>query len=391
MDGQRKNDFGYLDNKDVYLDSACQSMRPQPVIDALNRYYLTHNACGERVKYKWGQITDDKVEATRAKVLKYLRLRKKDYFVSFTTNTSYGLNLLINQIHPRYFTKLITSDLEHNSVFLSTLAYAQHHKVQRVVLSRNADGSLPLKRSFRKALIVVNCASNVDGRLLKNLKAVVAKAHREGGLVILDAAQAVAHHPEILYRTNADAICFSAHKMYGPSLGVIVARRDLLPQLRINFLGGGMVDDVDKDNYLPSFEKPELAHTVFEPGLQPWGEIIALGAAIDWLNKIPKKAKKDFQQNYTRLYDFLASRPKVKLINTAPAPVISFYVEGVDSHLIGEALGDQRIMVRTGYFCAHYYLDKVKHYPPLIRCSLGYHNTAADIEKIIQALIKVTE
>ena len=391
MSGQRKYGFEYLSDQDVYLDSACQSMRPQPVIDALNRYYLTHNACGERVKYKWGQITDDKVEATRSKVLKYLHLRKKDYFVSFTTNTSYGLNLLINQIHPRYFTKIITSDIEHNSVFLSTLAYAQNHKVQRLVLPRNADGSLPLKRSFRKALVVVNCASNVDGRLLKNLKAVVTKAHRAGGLVILDAAQAVAHHPEILYHTQADAICFSAHKMYGASLGVIVARRDLLPQLRVNFLGGGMVDDVDKDSYLASFEKPELAHTVFEPGLQPWGEIIALGAAIDWLNKVPKKVKKELQQNYTRLYDFLASRPKVKLVNTAPAPVISFYVEGVDSHLIGEALGDQHIMVRTGYFCAHYYLDKVKHYPPLIRCSLGYHNTAADVDQIIQALTKVTE
>lgn len=391
MTSARISGFEYLKNESVYLDAACQSMRPQSVIDALNQYYHEHNACGERVKYKWGQITDDKVDAARAKVLKYLRLSKKEYFVSFTLNTTYGLNLLLNQIHPRYFNKIITSEIEHNSVFLSTMAYAQNNKVKRVVLPRNADGSLPLKQSFKKALVMVNCVSNVDGRELKNLKAVVAKARREGGIVILDAAQAMAHHPELLRKTQADAICFSAHKMYGASLGVMVVRRDLLPQLRTSFIGGGMVDDVSRDEYLPSFENPEHAHTVFEAGLQPWGEMIALGAALDWLNKTPKKTKKEFQENYTRLYDYLASRPKVRLVNAGPSPVISFYVEGVDSHLIGEALGDEGIMVRTGYFCVHYYLDKVKKYPPLIRCSLGYHNTAADVEKMMTALEKVTE
>ncbi len=63
-------DFDYLSDGDVYLDSACQSLRPRSVIDALNRYYTQHNSCGERVKYKWGVITDEKVEETRNLVLK---------------------------------------------------------------------------------------------------------------------------------------------------------------------------------------------------------------------------------------------------------------------------------------------------------------------------------
>ena len=65
-------DFDYLDKNSVYLDSACQSLRPRYVIDALSDYYQKHNSCGERVKYEWGKITDEKVEATRAKVLKFL-------------------------------------------------------------------------------------------------------------------------------------------------------------------------------------------------------------------------------------------------------------------------------------------------------------------------------
>ena len=91
-------DFKYLDKNSVYADCACQSLRPQPVIDAVNEYYTKHNSCGERVKYDWGVITDEKVEATRDKVLKYVKKSPRHYFVSFTLNTTYGINLLLSQI-----------------------------------------------------------------------------------------------------------------------------------------------------------------------------------------------------------------------------------------------------------------------------------------------------
>ena len=81
-------DFDYLREGDVYLDSACQSLRPRPVIDALNRYYTEHNSCGERVKYAWGRETDELVEDTREAMLKYLKLKSRDYSVSFTLNNT---------------------------------------------------------------------------------------------------------------------------------------------------------------------------------------------------------------------------------------------------------------------------------------------------------------
>ena len=387
----RKGDFDYL-GSEAYFDSACQSLRPQPVMKALETYYTEHNSCGERVKYKWGLETDRKVLATRKKVLKYLQLKQKDYFVSFTLNTTYGLNLLLNQIHPRYVNKIYTSEIEHNSVFLSTMAFADLHKIKREVLKRKEDGSFPLNVDFKKALVVVNCVGNFDGMQLKNIKALVKKVRSANGIVIIDAAQAMAHHPELLYKTEADAICFSAHKMYGPSLGGMIVRKDLIPQLRTTFIGGGMVDDVKKTSYLLSAEKnAEHIHTIFEPGLQAYGEIIALGEAIDWLKKLPKSVKKELEANSEKLFEFLKSRKKVHLINTEANPTISFYVEGVDSHLIGAALGDEGIMTRTGYFCAHYYLDHVKKYPPLVRVSMGYHTRAEDVEKIIKALDKVTK
>ena len=96
-------EFDYLGSGEVYLDSACQSLRPRCVIDAINNYYTEHNSCGERVKYKWGVVTDEKVEETRELVLKYLGLKAKKYTVSFTLNTTYGINLILSQLKIKIF------------------------------------------------------------------------------------------------------------------------------------------------------------------------------------------------------------------------------------------------------------------------------------------------
>ena len=384
------NDFDYLKPGEVYLDAACQSLRPRPVIEALNNYYEKFNSCGERVKYPWGIETDRLIEDTRRKVLKYLKLSPRDYFTSFTLNTTYGINLLLSQLDASRFDCVVTSDIEHNSPFLSTMTFAKKHNLPRIVVSRNEDGSIPLDNEFRKAVVVVNCSSNIDGRKLLNIKELTKKVHKEGGIIIIDAAQAMAHSSEILHKTEVDAICFSAHKLYAPSLGVIVARKSLLDYIDTTFIGGGMVDDVDKESYLLSSEKnPDHIYTVFEPGLQLWGEIIGLGAALDWLMKLPKGDHKNLENNYTELFDFLNNSEKVTLVNKEPNPTMSFFVDGIDSHLLGEALGAENIMARTGYFCAHYYLDKIRHFPPLIRFSLGYHNRPEDIEKVKKVMEKI--
>lgn len=384
-------DFDYLSTGQIYLDSACQSLRPQPVIDALNEYYTQHNSCGERVKYQWGIITDQKVEATRTKILDYTGVKKRNYFVSFTLNTTYGLNLILSQLNAKRagIKQVITSDIEHNSPFLSTMAFAKKHNLPRQVISRQSDGSIDTKDIPDHALMVINCASNIDGRKLENIKEVIKKVHKTGGLIIIDAAQAMAHSASILQKTEPDAICFSAHKMYAPSLGVMVINKDLVKYIDTSFIGGGMVDDVNQDTYLLSSENPEHLYTKFESGLQAWGEIIALGEAIDWLKKLPKSAHQTLQQNTNQLFEFLQSKSKIKLINKNPNPTMSFYVDGIDSHLLGAALSEEGIMARTGYFCVHYYLDHVKNYPPLVRFSLGYHNRPSDIDHTIELLSKI--
>ena len=276
------DDFKYLPENAHYFDSACQSLRPQPVLDALNDYYLNFNSCGERVKYAWGRKVDEKIEETREAVLDLLKLKEKDYFVSFTLNTTYGLNLLLSQLELPV-SKVITSEIEHNSVFLSTIEFAKKHQIERIVLEREEDGSISLENDFSKALVVVNAASNIDGRRLENIKKLVKKIKKQGGFVIIDAAQALGSSYELLQKVPADAIVSSAHKMYSASLGIMVVRKDFAKFVKTSFVGGGMVSGVSKESY--EVLDGEHIHALFEPGLQAWGEIIALKTAIDWLKK----------------------------------------------------------------------------------------------------------
>jgi len=383
-------DFDYLHEGEVYLDAACQSLRPRPVINAVDDYYTKHNSCGERVKYKWGVITDEKVEETREKVLKFLKLPVRKYTASFTLNTTYGINLVLSQLDAKYFSKIMTSEIEHNSPFLASIAFSDRTGLPREVMKRNIDGSINLDDyDFKKAVVVVNCASNFDGRKLLNIKELIKTVHKAGGIVIIDAAQTMAHSVDIVRGVEADVICFSAHKMYAPSLGVIVWRDELDAKMLPRFLGGGMVDDVMKDSYVLSANNKEHRYTRFESGLQAWGEIIGLSAALDWLNSRSKKDWQRLEENYTAIFDFLSSSDKVHLVNKRPNPTMSFYVDGLDSHLLGNALSHENIMARTGYFCVHYYLDHVLHLPPLVRFSFGFHNSPEDTEKIKKVMEKI--
>lgn len=382
-------DFGYLSEDEVYFDSACQSLRPQPVIDAICEYYREYSSCGERVKYEWGRRTDREVAATRAGVLKMLKLSEKKYFVSFTLNTTYGLNLILGQLRTGVVKKVITTDIEHNSPFLATMAFAKKHRVKREVLTRKDDGSIDLKKAdFKDALVVVGSVSNIDGRKLKNLHELVEKVHKSGGIVIVDAAQAMAHSREVMEGCGADAIVFSAHKMYSASLGVMVVKKDLLSKIESSFIGGGMVDDANRDGYKLSSGSDHHIHTVFEAGLQGWAEIVALGAAMKWLKKAEKN-KGELMRLSKKLHDFLKTKKNVVVINKEVGPVIAFYHKKIDGHLLASGMSGKGIMARSGYFCCHYYLDHVKKYPPVVRFSLGYHTREGDVERAIEVLDKV--
>lgn len=385
-----RRDFEYLPNDMVYLDSACQTLRPQPVLDAMLAYFQKFNACGGRVKYAWGKRVDEEVERVRMEILSLLGKSEKEYVVAFTLNTTYGLNLLLNQLPTGVYRQIVTSDIEHNSVFLPTLVAAQRLGISRKILPRVENGSLGYEQEDTTgSIVVLNSTSNIDGRILLNAKTLADELHQAGGILLLDGAQSMVSHSAFLREVDFDALCFSGHKTYAPSLGVIVVKKKLVDSLALSFVGGGMVEKLTENDF--SFPAEDFACRL-EPGLQDFAGIVGLGAAIDWLKTYRPEGlpQKEHQEKLASLvFDGLSSLSDVTILNTKPSSTISFYSEKIDSHRLATFLSERNIMVRSGYFCCHYFLQNRKKYPPLLRVSLGLQSTEADVNLFLETMKKI--
>jgi len=385
-----RGDFDYVSDGMLYFDSACQTLRPRPVVDSMNEYFYKYGACGGRVKYQWGKRVDEELESCREKVLSFIGKSPKNYLTAFSLNTTYGINLILSQLPRSKYKKIIISDIEHNSVFLPTISASKRLNIPREIFSRKNDGSLIYeKESLDGAVVVVNAVSNIDGRVLRNIKTLADDVHDAGGILIIDGAQSVAGNSSLLSTSDFDALCFSGHKTYAPSLGVIVAKKELVNSLEPSFCGGGMVESLDKDTFSIPQEDPSCR---LEPGLQDYAGIIGLSSALDWLKKYkPEGLKQDEQKQKLAkiLFEGIKSLPGVRILNNEPSTTISFYQEDIDSHRFASFLSEQNVMLRSGYFCCHYYLLNLKKYPPLLRVSLGLHNTEADVKRLIEIMEKI--
>lgn len=377
-----------MDRSACYLDAACQTLRPQCVIDAENEYYTQYNACGGRVKYQWGMMVDEKVQHARRQLLSYCNKSDKEYCVAFTLNTTYGINLVLHQLPEGTFSTIVTSEIEHNSVFLPSMTWAARRKVGRVVLQRSDDGSAVYAPSdLRGAVVLMNTMSNIDGRPLANSQQLIADTHAAGGIVLLDAAQSFGHDISRLHALDFDAAFGSGHKMYGPSIGVIIIKRALLASLEPFFIGGGTVTDADRDAY-SLIGSGEEAYAVLEAGLQNWGGILGLGAAVEWLNA-QRERESDLHALADELFRGLREMPRVQLFNRAPGSIVSFHVDCIDAHRLALYLSEKNIMCRSGAFCCHAYLTHQLGLPPLVRVSLGLYNTRAHVDAFLSALTTI--
>lgn len=381
-----RESFDYLSADDVYLDAACQSLRPQPVLDALTHYFTAYGACGDRVQYAWGTRVEEKVAATRAKAIAAFGLSARRYECAFTLNTTYGLNLLLQQLPTGRFARIITSAHEHNSVFLSTMTAAQRLGIPRLVVVRGLDGAVALDESeLTDAVVVLSAMDNVTGTLTADLAGMIAAVHARGGIVIVDAAQAAPHALSALQGLAADAICFSGHKMYAPSLGVVIATSELLGSLELSFVGGGQVDSVTTDGFVLE----PARHARLEPGLQAWGEIIAFGAALDWFVPRLVQIERRERELSIHLFEGLAGLPNLTLFTPAPTSVVSAIPARVDAHRLAVFLSKAGVMVRSGHFCAHHWLEQRAGLPPLVRFSVGAHSTEEDITRALEVMSRM--
>lgn len=385
--GLPEGDFGYLDPAVLYFDSACQTLRPMCVISAERDYYAHYNACGGRVQYGWGKKVDDRVTSARKRVLRMLGKSEKEYAVAFTLNTSYGINLVLHQL-PETYRHIVTSEIEHNSVFLPTMTWAKKRGAERLVLPREKDGSLRYApEELTNAVVLVNTSSNIDGRVLQNVSDLARDTHANGGILLLDSAQTMGHDARFLQSVPFDALFASGHKMYAPSIGIIVIRRELLRSLDHYFLGGGTVDDVTKDAY--TLLSGDREHERLEVGLQHWAGIIGLDSALAWLETVRPEGEDRYVHEHAlaeKLYTGVSAIDGVRVVNTQASPVLSFAVDGLDAHRLALYFDAQKILCRSGHFCCHHYLQHVRGLPAQLRASIGLQTTHADIDRFIATL-----
>lgn len=390
--GSLGGDFGYLDPAVTYLDSACQTLRPKCVIDAERDYYSHYNACGGRVQYGWGKKVDDRVSSARKRVLRMLGKSEKEYAVAFTLNTSYGINLVLHQL-PASWSRIVTSEIEHNSVFLPTMTWTKKRGAERLVLPREDDGRLRYSpENLTNAVVLVNTSSNIDGRVLQNVSDLARDTHANGGILLLDAAQTMGHDARFLQSVPFDALFASGHKMYAPSIGIIVIRRELLRSLDHYFLGGGTVADVTKDDFVLLADDRE--HERLEVGLQHWAGIIGLDTALAWLETVRPEGEDRYAHESAlaeRLFHGVRAIDGVRLVNTQASPVLSFAVEGLDAHRLALYFDAQKILCRSGHFCCHHYLQHLRGLPAQLRASIGLQTTHAEIDRFINILGKIVE
>ncbi len=216
----------------IYLDSACQSLRPRQVLDAIQRYYQEEQACSGRSNHKLAQMVTNEVDSARKIAAKFLNATKKEEII-FTRNTTEGINLVANSLDLKMGDVVLISDKEHNSNLIPWQMQAKKRGIRLEILPSLPDNTFDLQTFEQQIktgvkLVSLGHTSNLDGVTIPAAE-IIKTAHRHGALVMLDAAQSAPHQPINVKALDVDFLALSVHKMLGPSgMGILYGKQALL-------------------------------------------------------------------------------------------------------------------------------------------------------------------
>jgi cysteine desulfurase/selenocysteine lyase len=377
----------------VYFDNACQSLRPQSVIDTINQYYREYPACGGRSMHHLAARVTRECDQSRSIIAKFLNAARKEEIV-FTRNTTEGINLVANSLGLKKGDAVLISDKEHNSNLIPWQLLQNKVGIELKIIPSHADNTFDLdayqKRLMRSIkLVALGMTSNMDGVSIPATE-IIKLAHKNGSLVLLDAAQTMPHQKVDVRGLDVDFLAFSGHKMLGPSgTGVLYGKYAHLEKLEPFLVGGDTVISTTYTDhqFLPPPEK-------FEAGLQDYAGIIGLGEAVKYLQKIGSKF---IQEQETRLNEWVSTEivsiPRLKIIGPADphlrGGIVSFYLDGIDTHQIALMLDQMAgILVRSGQHCVHSWFN-AHSIQGSVRVSFYFYNTLAEAETFVANLKKI--
>ncbi|WP_433614568.1 cysteine desulfurase [Dactylosporangium sp. CA-139114] len=385
----------------VYLDSGNTSQKPRQVIDAIREHYERHNANVARSVHTLGTEATEAFEGARARIAGFVGAPSAAEIV-FTKNSTEAINLVAhaftsNAGDPRLRLgpgdEIVVTEMEHHSNIVPWQLLAQRTGATLRWFGLTDEGRLDLSTideliNERTKLVSVVHYSNILGTI-NPVELLIAKAHAAGALVLLDGSQSVPHVPVDVAALGADFVAFTGHKMLGPTgIGALWGRFELLDAMP-PFLGGGsMIETVSMTG--TTFMPPPAR---FEAGTPPIAQAVGLGAAVDYLTGVGMDNVVAHEKALTaRALEALGSLPYVRIIGPASTEdrgaTISFTVEGVHPHDVGQILDDEGVQVRVGHHCARPTCVRFG-VPATTRASFYLYTTDDEIDALVRGVERV--
>jgi cysteine desulfurase/selenocysteine lyase len=371
----------------VYLDSACMSLVPQSVLDAMEEYYRDFPGCGGRSLHRFAEEVGRRYEAARVGFAHRLG-RTDPHSIVFLRNSTEAINLVAQGLPWAPGERVLISDREHNSNLIVWQRLVKERGIRIEVLpladSGEFDGEALEERLGRGVrLLSLFHTSNLDGQSLP-VREITERAHDHGALVLFDGCQAAPHEPLELDRIGVDFYAVSGHKMLGPTgTGILAAAPDRLATLRPLLVGGETVEWstlTDHELRPPPYR--------FEAGLQNYAGVIGAGAALDYLGRLDPQEMRAHEVALNRRFcEAMAGEPRVRLLGPAdPArrpSVAAFTIDGVDPHDAALFLDEgYHVMVRSGRHCVHSWYAE-RGIAGNVRASFYLYNRTADVDALI--------
>lgn len=381
-----RNDFPLIEEDLSYLDNAATSQKPEKVVDRIEQFYSRENANIGRGLYDLANAATSAYEQARKKTADFIGASKDE--VVFVENTTEAENLLAESLE--FDGDIVLSRMAHHSEQLPWRRKADQEG-KEVKWLETEDGRISLEDAREKidedtGLVAISHVSNVFG-VENPVEQIIELAHDNDALVVLDGAQSVPHMPVDVKDLGADFLCFSGHKMLGPSgTGVLYGRKKLLEEMPPYQVGGGMIRKVT-DQDIRYEEPPEK----FEAGTPNVAGAVGLGAAIEYLEDIGMDNIIDHDRELVeKMVDGLEKIDGVEVLSPRDATLVSFTCEFAHPHDVAEILNQNGVAVRAGHHCAQPQMEELD-ISGTTRASPYLYNTQKDVERLVEAVREVKE
>lgn len=379
----------------VYLDNAATTQKPQAVLDALLAYYQYDNANVHRGIHTLADRATTALESTRKRVQQFIHAAQPEEII-FTSGTTAGINLIANSYGQAFLQahdEVLISHMEHHANMVPWQMLCQRKGAHLKVIPISDTGELILDNldallSPKTKIVAITYVSHNLGTI-NPVQEIIAKVHAQGAIVVIDAAQAVAHLPIDVQALDCDFLTFSAHKAYGPTgVGVLYGKSQLLEQMPPYQGGGEMIKQVTLDNVTYN----DIPYK-FEAGTPNIADIVAFQAALSFIHELGYEAiSQHEQQLLSYAHKQLSKIPNIRLIGTAPHKigVVSLIIPGMHHLDVGVLLDAQGIAVRTGHGCAQPLMQSLG-IDGLVRASFAVYNNLEEIKQFIASIEKLSQ